>query len=190
MDKKDINALWTKVQAGDLKAFESLFHELYPGLCYFAQKILNNLSDSEEVTQDAFIHLWLNRSNLVLEVSIKAYLYQSVHNLSINKIAQYRTRKFQTNTTVDEKQWKQIHDLYIVEDTDIQMFESLGFRQQIREVVDSLPQKCKEIFLMSRLENLTYKEIAEKLNLSQNTVKVQIFRALEIIKTCFEKNNY
>lgn len=177
--------LWYKIKLGDQKAFGLLFRELFPSLCNFAQRILNNLPESEETVQDVFIHLWQNKEKINLKGSLKSYLYQSVHNLAINKLEHFRTLKFQPNITASQE----IHHLFIVDDTFIQMFEAHETENIILSAMEELPEKCREIFRLSRFENLSNKEISDQLNLSQNTVRVQIFRAIAFLKD-FLNNAY
>ncbi|HEY4787368.1 MAG TPA: sigma factor, partial [Bacteroidales bacterium] len=80
MSNKEIDNLWDKVQIGNEKAFDVLFRELYPSLCTFAYRLLNNLEEAEETVQDAFVNLWQNRNQIHIKGSIKSYLYQTVHN--------------------------------------------------------------------------------------------------------------
>jgi RNA polymerase sigma-70 factor, ECF subfamily len=181
--------LWYKIKLGDQKAFSLLFRELFPSLCNFAQRMLNNLPESEETVQDVFIHLWQNKEKINLKGSLKSYLYQSVHNLAINKLEHFRTLKFQPNMTAGQEEWKQIHHLFITDDAFIQMFEAHETENIILSAMEELPEKCREIFRLSRFENLSNKEISDQLNLSQSTVRVQIFRAIAFLKD-FLNNTY
>ena len=187
---KVFDYLWNRIEHGDENAFDSLFRELYPHLTHFAQRILNNLPEAEETVQDVFIHLWQTKEKIILKGSIKTYLYQAVHNLAINKLEHFKTQKFQPNRTVSLEKWKQIHNLYIVDDSFVQMSESIETESLILKAVGKLPEKCRVIFLLSRFENLSNKEISEKLQLSQNTVRVQIFRAIAFLKEFLVKSDH
>ena len=186
----EIDYLWSMIWGGDENAFDLLFKELYPRLCNFAQRLLNNLPEAEETTQDAFINLWQNRDKISLQGSLKTYLYQAVHNLAINRIDHFKTNKFQPNKVTSAEKWKQIHDSYTVDDAIIQMLEGTETEKLILCAVEKLHEKCREAFLLSRYDNLSYEEISNKLNLSQNTVRVQIFRALEFIRNSIGEINY
>jgi RNA polymerase sigma-70 factor (family 1) len=179
--KKEIDLLWHKIKLGDEKAFESLFNELYPYLLNFAQQLLNKLPDAEEIVNDVFIKLWQNKESIIIQESIKSYLYQMVHNLAMNKMDHFKTKKFSPNKQISLEDWKQIYNTYLVDDSLILQIEAAETEQLIAKAVENLPEKCKEIFKLSRYENLSYEEIAIKLNLSQSTVRVNIFRALEFI---------
>jgi RNA polymerase sigma-70 factor, ECF subfamily len=187
---KEINYLWKRICLGDERAFDALFEELYPGLCNFAFRILKNRPVSEEVVQDAFINLWQNKSEIILKGSLKSYLYQVVHNLSINRLEYFNTKKFRPNKVLNADIWKQIHSTYAVNDSFIQAFEAEETEQLILKAIDELPGQCREVFLLSRYENLNYQEIAIKLKISQNTVRVQIFRALTHLRDVLKKINH
>jgi RNA polymerase sigma-70 factor, ECF subfamily len=174
--------LWGRICLGDQKAFDSLFKEMYPHLCAFAQKILNNQSEVEEIVQDTFISLWQNKKEITIKSSLKSYLYQMVHHHALNKLAHFKTQKFQPNTLVSLEQWKQIYNSFAIDDSFIQSFEATETEQLILRAVDNLPDRCREVFMLSRYEDLSNEEISEKLQLSPSTVRVQIFRALESIK--------
>ena len=186
---KGVEYLWNRIQLGDEKAFDSLFKELYPFLCNFACRILNDFPEAEETAQDAFINLWQSRNKITLKGSLKSYLYHIVHNLAINKLEHSKTRKFQPNKTVNSEQWKYIHGMYTVDDAFITRFEAAETEALILKAIDQLPEKCREVFLLSRFENMSNKEIADKLTLSPNTIRVQIFKALEAIREIIEKIN-
>jgi RNA polymerase sigma-70 factor (ECF subfamily) len=189
MSGREFDYLWNAVRLGDEKAFDFLVKEQYPNLCNFANRILNNLPEAEEVVQDAFVKLWQNKDQIDLKNSLKSYLYQAVHNLAINKLDYLKTNKFKPNKTVSQEQWLHIHNSYTIDDTTVQMLEATETEALINKAIDKLPEKCREVFLLSRYDLLSYEEISDKLQLSQNTIRVQIFRALEFIQAFIKKNN-
>lgn len=168
------------------KDFDILFKNLYPPLCGFANRILSNLSEAEELVQDVFVNLWLNQSRIIIQTSIKAYLYQMVHNAAINRLEHLRTQKNQVNKVASEQEWLNIHMSYSVNDSFLEILESKETEARILKELEQLPDKCREIFLLSRYRNLTNAEISKKLNLSQATVRVQLFRALNHLRKAFQ----
>jgi RNA polymerase sigma-70 factor (ECF subfamily) len=185
---KEIDLLWYRIKLGDEKAFEILFKELYPFLLNFAQQLLNKLPEAEETVNDIFVKLWQNKTEIIIQGSLKSYLYQMVHNFAVNKMDHFKSNKFRPNKQSEIEEWQQISNTYSVDDTFIQEIEAAETEHIISVAVEKLPEKCKEIFKLSRYENLSYEEIAVKLNLSQSTVRVNIFRALEFLsKNIFNK---
>jgi RNA polymerase sigma-70 factor, ECF subfamily len=179
--------LWSLIKLGDEKAFETLFDQIYSGLCIFANRFLHNVPEAEETVHDVFIGLWQNREKMVVTGSIKTYIYHSVYNNALNKLKHFQTLKYQPNKTTDPDLWKKIHNTYAIDDALIQMIESEETEELLQKAIDNLPEKCKEVFLLNRYEGFTYKEVADKLNLSQNTVRVQIFRAVDILRETVNK---
>jgi RNA polymerase sigma-70 factor, ECF subfamily len=180
--------LWNRIQAGDEKAFDSLFRELYPPLLNFALRIIRSIPDAEETVQDAFINLWKNRDKIGIRGSLKSYLYQSVHNLALNKLEHFKTNKFLPDKSrVDLVQLEKIGDVYTLNDNLIEMIESNDTELIISKTIDKLPGKCREIFMLSRFDDLSYEEISKRFNISENTVRVQIFRALKVISEAIGK---
>jgi RNA polymerase sigma-70 factor (ECF subfamily) len=186
---KCIDYLWNSIQHGDERAFDALFKELYPYLRCFAYRLLHNLPEAEEIVLDSFMNLWQNKNHIVLKGSLKSYLYQIVHNLSINRLAQFKTQRFKPNSIVNPEQWIQIHKSYEVEDSFVDIFMAKETENLIVKMIEKLPDKCREIFMLSRFENLSYIEISHKLQLSPITVRVQIFKALKFLKEFLERTN-
>ena len=150
--------------------FERLFRDFFPPLMAFARKILGDEDDAREVVHQVFINLWEKRSELDLSSSLKSYLFTSVHNRSLNAIRD--RKKFSSEEVPDVAgEW----------DVSAQI-ESMELEGKIREAIDSLPEKCREIFELNRFEGLKYAEIAGKLNISVKTVENQMSKALKILR--------
>jgi RNA polymerase sigma-70 factor (ECF subfamily) len=150
--------------------FEQLFRDFFPPLMAFARKILVDEDDARDVVQQVFINLWEKRSDLDLSTSLKSYLFTSVHHRSLNVI---RDRKKFSVGEVPE----------VAGEWDVSaQIESMELEGKIREAIDSLPEKCREIFEMNRFEGLKYGEIASKLGISIKTVENQMSKALKILR--------
>ena len=150
--------------------FEQLFRDYFPPLMAFARKILVDEDDAREVVHLVFIKLWEKRNEVDLSTSLKSYLFTSVHNRSLNVI---RDRKKFSSGEVPE----------VAGEWDVSaQIESMELEGKMREVIDSLPEKCREIFEMNRFEGLKYGEIASKLDISIKTVENQMSKALKILR--------
>jgi RNA polymerase sigma-70 factor (ECF subfamily) len=161
----------------DEKNFKDLFGLYYVPLCYYSRKFKLDTYEAEEVVQRIFLKIWENRDHILIEKSISAYLYQSVRNESINFLKQ----KLATSKN-QEKYEKRLRYANLFEAISEENGSSVLLVQelegQINSAIEALPEKCREIFLLSRKENLSIKEIAEQLNISVNTVQSQISIAL------------
>jgi RNA polymerase sigma-70 factor (ECF subfamily) len=169
------------LKAGDEKAFEQLFKQHFVGLCLFAEHFVRDTHVAEEIVEDFFCDFWENCSTLTFSGSIKGYLYRSVYN---NCMKHYRHQKVElkyitaqkSNYTEQELAELSLHSSPIA-NLIIQELES-----KIEEEINQLPAQCREIFCMSRYENLSYAEIVERTGLSINTVKTQMSRALKKLR--------
>jgi len=158
----------------DKSTFEKLFRDYFIPLTAFAKKYVGDIDSAKEIVHDVFVNLWSKRETIDIEKSVKSYLYTSAYNRSLNYIRD--KKKFETNITVEDNS---IHSSEWSFDNDI---EALELEEKINKVISSLPEKCKQVFLMSRFEGLKYHEIAEKLNISIKTVESQMSKALKALR--------
>ena len=153
--------------------FEELFKENFSQLCGFAQSYIYDLDSSKEIVQDVFINLWQKKESIDLSKSIKSYLYTSVKNRCLNYIRD--NKKFRSKVLdVDIADYDYSFDSDFLVENELQT--------KITDILNSLPKKCKQVFELSRYENLKNKEIAEKLDISVKTVEAQMTKALKIFK--------
>ncbi len=157
--------------------FEQIFRKYRPGLLAFANSILNNIDDAEEVIHDVFIAFW-NQGSLrdIEESGVKSYLFTSVKNRSLNHI-----KKAKLNYT-DLPEYVDFVDL---SPNVLREIEGREVEQRIHKIIDELPEKCRQIFIMSRVYELSHKEIATILEVSPKTVENQVGLALKFIRKYF-----
>lgn len=161
-----------KIQAGDKKAFEQAFKELYPSLVSYGYQFTKDQSSSEEIVQEVFFKFWEKRNDLDITTSLKSYLFRSVHNTCLNQIKHEKVKlKYQ------EIQMHTRSELYKEDPVIYNELET-----KITASIELLPEQCQRIFKMSRFEGLKYKEIAYKLSLSVKTVEAQMGKALKIMR--------
>ncbi len=142
---------------------------------------------SEEVVQDVMVKIWQNRSIINVTGSLRAYLFQSVHNAALNVIRNNKTRKESVNLPASEFMWKFISDTYDFNDHLIERIFSDETALIIDRIIGSLPEQCRRVFEMSRFESMKNDEIAVKLGLTENTVRSHIYRALQLIASALKK---
>lgn len=162
------------VKTLDKVAFEKLFRSYFTPLCSFAQKFVNDADEAKDIVHNVFINLWNKRTELDMETSLKSYLFQGVHNRSLNFIRDNK-KLVQFDTPQSESELNQ----YLESRDHLESSEAEG---RINRALDDLPDKCKEIFLMNRFDGLKYREIAEKLDISIKTVETQMSRALKSLR--------
>jgi len=163
-----------KIVVGDEHAFSVLFFNYLPVLQSFAVKFSKSDEDAEEIIQEAFLRIWLNRDKLLDVINIKAYLYKYVSNECLT----YLRRKLKEDKVIDKFREKQPNSSNVTS-------ESIHLNEITRIVnvaVDQLPSQRKKIYQLSRQEGKTIPEIAELLDISQNTVKNALVIALKAIR--------
>jgi RNA polymerase sigma-70 factor (ECF subfamily) len=172
------------IQKGDYQAFEILFKTYYPGLCALGRSMVHSKETAEDLVSDIFVKIWENPDNLHVTQSLKGYLMRSVRNSCIN----YLTRSYQKLKHLDSETTEKLLSLLPQNDSD-PSGEILTAELEVKiiEAISTLPPECRKIFLLSRREELSNREIADQLNLSENTVKVQIYRGLSKIREALKE---
>ncbi len=166
--------LITRFKNGDQTAFELLFHFYYPGLVMYSMQFTTDRAEAEEIVQDFFVRFWQKRQQFIVSDSLKSYLFLSVKNGSLN---------FLKHKKIEEKYIKAMLELsgqHLVFDPDLYVASEL--QEKVKDAVDLLPEKCREIFIMSRFKGMKNEEIADELQLSKRTVETQISKALKVMK--------
>ena len=159
------------ISLGDKIAFKEMFEFYYPGLCMYANRFLEDLHVCEDIAQDVFCSVWLNRKNLDSTLSIKSYLLTSVRNHCLNHL-----QRKKDNTKIGD-----VENLFVTEDTD-ELILLHELEQKLADALSKLPTEYQIAFEMSRMENKSVEEIAEKLNVSTRTVERYRNKALELLK--------
>ncbi len=172
LPKSDTNLI-RRIKLSDSSALELLFHANYTDLCAYARKFLQSTEDAEEVVQEVFFNLWKNRSTLDEFKSIRSYLFTIVRNTCLNWIEARRCRSqyaelmrfLYVQSAVEHN--NAYHELL-----------ASDLENDFQSALQELPQECRKIFVLSRIEGLKYQEIAVRLNISIKTVETQMSRAL------------
>lgn len=154
----------------DKHSFELLFRKFFPALMTFAGRFLHDEDDAREVVHNVFINLWEKRESLDTATSLKSYLFKSVHNRSLNVI---RDRKKISGNEIPD----------VAGDINVEaQMDAMELEDRINDVIQDLPEKCREVFELSRFEGLKYIEIADKLGISVKTVENQMSKALKVLR--------
>ena len=178
MTKIDSQDLWRRIQENDdLNAFQILHSLYYTKLCDFVFSYLKEKESCEEVISDVFVSIWQKRKDLQNIRNIQSYLYTCSKNQSIDLIRKNAIR-IQSDTNCFEIEIADIDTNLL---TPLEMKE---FREHLQEAINELPPQCQLIFKMLINDQLSYKEIAEIMNLSRKTVEAQVtiaYKKLTII---------
>jgi RNA polymerase sigma-70 factor (ECF subfamily) len=155
----------------DEASFEDLFRKEFKGLCFFAINYVKDYTTAKEIVQDAFIGLWEKRDVIDMSKQVKSYLSTSIRNKCLNYLRD--NQKY----VAEMLDYEGLHVAGGHEQSSHLDAKELGVRIEV--AISELPEKCREIFVLSRYEHLKYQEIADKLQISVKTVETQMSKALQ-----------
>jgi RNA polymerase sigma-70 factor (ECF subfamily) len=151
--------------------YEAMFKTYFTSLCYFAGKYIRDTDSCKEVVHKVFVNIWENRDTFDFEKSPKSYLFTSVYNRSMNHIRDLRKNESTDNEAVLN-----------IEQLNSDHLQEAELEDKIWTVINSLPEKCREVFILNRFEEKKYAEIAEILGISIKTVETHISKALKVLR--------
>ena len=170
------------LQKGNVAAFDSLFEGYSQKLFGFALKYFKNESDAEELVQEVFVKVWENRQTLKSELSFKSYLF----TIALNQIRKHFNKKAislryletlhnESEFTVNQAPYDDNYETALI---------------QINLIIGQMPPRRREIFIKSKFEGISSKEIATELNISPGTVDNQVSDALRFIRSQLKTANF
>lgn len=154
------------------KAFEWLFRKYFKELCLVVYRVANDEHLAQDLVQEVLYELWNKRNTLVITTSLKAYLKRAVLNRTLNHLRDNRKWSF------DER----LPEMAVQESDTLDRLRSDEMQQAIDEAIDELPEKCRTVFVLSRYEELSYREIATELGIAEKTVENQVSKALKYLR--------
>lgn len=162
------------LRAGNENVFEQMFRLHYQRLCNYAAGILNDMDEAEEVVQQMFLHIWEKRSEIEISLSLKSYLYRAVHNTCLNRLKQNKVRKLYADEQLQNTDEASEHTSHTILKTELE--------KQIHKAINTLPEQCRIVFKLSRIEEMKYAEIATHLGISIKTVENHMGKALKLMR--------
>lgn len=163
-----------KIRSGDQCAFERMFHSYYSKLCVFSNSYVKSLDVARDVVQEVFIKIWDNHEEFNISHSLKAYLYQAVRNQSLNQIEKSKQKR-----RLSESLRK--HD-YLLKEEHSADLNTEELTQKVWKLVEELPERRRTIFILYRRHGLSYKEIAEVMDIKRKTVENQMGKSLQFLR--------
>lgn len=153
--------------------YESAFREHYEPLTRYAHSILKNQEEAEDAVQRLFVKFWEKRFELQVE-NVRAYLYRATYNTCLNQVKQNKNAlNHLPEGSVQVQASEEASDQIL----------GVELQERIEDAMQVLPEKCREVFRLSRFEEKSYKEISEELNISVKTVENHIGKALRIMRS-------
>lgn len=161
------------LQQGKEAALEYLFRTHYADMCRAANRILRDPRAAEDLSQEVFYELWRRRDKLSIQSSLAAYLRRAVVNRSLNYLRDQR---------LPLAEMEEMPDMATRPGLTSEGLEQAELRERIRLAIDQLPERCRLVFVLNRFEELSNREIAERLSISVKTVENQMTRALKMLR--------
>ena len=163
-----------RVKAGDETSFQVLFNRYQEDVYFYAKSLVKIEVQAEEIVQDVFIKVWVNKFFLDPKKSFKSYIFTITRNLAFNFLKKAANDRELISRVFYESQKSH-------QPTDSKITEA-EYKKLSERAITSLPPRCQLIFKMSREEGKSYEEISNELNISSNTVKNQMTKALGNIR--------
>jgi len=164
--------LLERLQKGDDKAFDELYHGYKVPAMRFCNSILKDTEESENIIQEVFIKIWNRKSNINPELNFTSYLFTIIKNRVFDHL-----KEVKKNDILKEKFWDNILEYQAIDnDLKEERFD------KIKEAVNGLSEKRRKIIKLNYEEGKSYDEIAKQLNISKNTVKNQLVKAKQVIR--------
>ena len=159
-----------------------IYISYYSKLVRFATDFVIYEEDAENITQDVFVALWEKKETLVYVENMNAYIFKLVRNRCIDHLKHKIIQEKYVTSTQSVYERELSLKLQSLEEFDVDIAPEEKLEKIVTDAINTLPNKCREIFLLSRYEGLKYKEISERLNLSVNTIETQMGIALKKLR--------
>lgn len=173
VDEAKLNTILADIKEGSMPAFEEFFYHYQPSVYRFIYRYTGEKESAEDLTQDTFIKFWQFRANIDLNSSPVALLYRIARNSSLN----YVTRRPHTESYIDNE------DILVsICRNPEKEYEQAFLMDDFQKAINMLPERCRAIFVLSRYSDMPYAEIADVLQISLQTVKNQMNKAISILK--------
>lgn len=172
----DINnnkSIITALKAGEEKVFDAVYRHYFRRLCAFCSQYVDEQEEIEEIVQETMMWLWENRSSLMADLTLKTLLFTIVKNKALNRISHFEIKR---------KVHQEIVEKYESEFDNPDFYFGNELFRLYEEALEKLPKEYREAYEMNRNHHLTHKEIAEKLNVSPQTVNYRIGQASKLLR--------
>jgi len=166
--------IFSRMVQGDKEAFRFFFEKYYTDLCNFVNIYIHDEIMAEEIVQDLYIYFWEKKGKIRIESSVKAYLLKASKNKSLNYLRNQKTRH-----SIHERLQQDSPPAYEMPGSAL---DARQLREILETAINSLPEKCREIYLLAKENERSYREIAGELGISVKTVENQMGIALKKLR--------
>jgi RNA polymerase sigma-70 factor (ECF subfamily) len=165
--------IWNRIKAGDKQAFKLFFDEYYSSYCLYANSILDDLELSQDIVSECFVRIWERKDKIHIKVSVERYLLLSVRNNIYSYLRSPKSRSVDIDLIIERIENTPLEEFDIEKEETIQL---------VYKLIEELPEQRRRILELATVKGMSYKDIAEKLNISVNTVKTQLSRAYHFLR--------
>lgn len=158
------------------QAMQQVFELYYVQLCCYAARYTASMPVAEEIVSDVMYRIWQNRHSGYRTDTFRQYLFAATRNTALNYLKQQQNRKELTDN------WAEQFRSDLIDETPLDALIVDELQQKFDSLIKTLPEQCRKTFLMSRMEDRTYDEIAVQMDISVNTVKYHIKTALQKLR--------
>ncbi len=175
-EENKANDLFRKVKSGDEGALHSLFLIYFPRLNDFAARIISDRETSQDITQEVFVALWEKRDRIQVQ-NIESLLYKMIRNRCVDHIKQLKVIDNKKMEWGEQSRFEELYHVDFIRDEPYILIQE-ELKIEIEKTIKSLPDRCRQVFMLSRIDGLKNREIAGKLNINIKNVERHLSRAL------------
>ena len=181
--RRKADELFDHIKTGDQKAFELLFSIYFARLNDFAKHVVKDDAISQDIVQDVFVKVWENKAKIE-SLHLEAYLFRLVRNRCIDSIKHLKVENNRMHEIEISSRWEELYRIDFIGNEPYVLIEQ-ELKNKIEKTITDLPDRCREVFIMSRMDGLKNKEIAEKLDINIKNVERHLNRALQSFRKNF-----
>lgn len=185
ISKRRAEELFDQIKFGDQKALETLFSIYFPRLNDFARNVVKDDVISQDIVQDVFVKVWEKKSEIE-NINFEAFLFKMVRNRCIDYIKHLKVVNNRMQEIQISSKYEELYRIDFVGNEPYVLIEQ-ELKLKIEKTIQSLPDRCREVFVLSRMNGLKNKEIAEKLGINIKNVERHLSRAMQSFRENFSE---
>jgi RNA polymerase sigma-70 factor (ECF subfamily) len=183
--KRKADELFDQIKSGDQKALELLFSIYFPRLNDFAKNVVKDDGISQDIVQEVFVKVWEKRDEIE-SLNLEAFLFRLVRNRCIDYIKHLKVVNNRMQEIHISSKYEELYRIDFIGNEPYVLIEK-ELKTKIENTIQDLPDRCREVFILSRMNGLKNKEIAEKLNINIKNVERHLNRAVQSFRTNFSE---
>lgn len=181
--RRKTDDLFDKVRSGDLKAFELLFSIYFARLNDFAKNVVRDDFISQDIVQEVFVKVWEKRAEIE-SLNLEAFLFRLVRNRCLDYIKHLKVVNNRMQEINISSKYEELYRIDFIGNEPYVLIEE-ELKTKIEKTIQSLPDRCREVFILSRMDGLKNKEIAEKLDINIKNIERHLSRAMQTFRKNF-----